>query len=94
MSLPDDHAVAFVELNDALTSLRFHGKEVAQGLTPELLQAIEHEATARMKGAIAPRWDHPDSQDDLRLGMGGLVAEVCGIECMLLFTFQRKAWSI
>ncbi|MCJ1423049.1 Lysophosphatidic acid phosphatase type 6 [Sticta canariensis] len=75
MSLPADHAVAFVELHDALTSLRFHGKAIAPGLTPQLLQAIEHEATARMKSAIARRWDHPDSQDDLRLGMGHLVAQ-------------------
>ena len=76
MSLPQDHEVAFVELHDALTSLRFHGKAIPVGLTPELLHAIEQEATLRMKGAICPRWDAPGGQESLRLGMGHLVSEV------------------
>ena len=76
MSLPQDHEVAFVELNDALTSLRFHGKAILPGLTPELLKAIEAEATFRMKAAIAPHWDEQNGRESLRLGMGHLVAEV------------------
>lgn len=76
MNLPNDHNVAFVELLDALTSLLAHGKAIPEGLTPELLRAIEVEAVSRTAYSVAPQRQEPHAQEVLRLGLGHLIAEV------------------
>lgn len=74
--LPDDHTIAFVELHDALTSLQTHGKAIPSGLTPELLHAIDVEATRRMAWATAPHAHEPNARAVLQLSLGHLIAEV------------------
>ncbi len=40
MGLPDETPINFTDLHDALTTLRFHGKPVPAGLTPDLLEEV------------------------------------------------------
>lgn len=76
----EDPDVAFVELHDALTTLKFHGKPLPGSFDDQLLIDIEKEATQRMLGMIAPPLPEGGTSVDrgglLRLGVGRLTAEV------------------
>lgn len=80
LSNEDDEEIAFVELHDALTTLRFHDQPLPGRFDDQLLVDIEKEATQRMLGMIAPQLPvggSPVEQDGLlRLGVGLLTAEV------------------
>lgn len=95
LGLPAESVVAFVELHDALTTLRFHGKPLPAGLTPEMLAGIETEATRRFAQICAPQPVGPDPVDLLRLSLGQLInlllermdAAVAG-DALLLHSFR------
>lgn len=44
MGLPPDHRVAYTDLYDALTTLKYHGKGWPKGMTEDLYQNIHQEA--------------------------------------------------
>ncbi|CAL8468369.1 g7909 [Coccomyxa elongata] len=78
MGLPEDHRVHFTDLHDALTSMRFHGKPLPQGMSEDLLLAINHEATRRMTSLVAPQASEQHGPEMLRLSMGPLFEQIVG----------------
>lgn len=44
----------FSNINDAMTSLAFHGKALPRGMTPELLRKVNLLATQEFSAFVAP----------------------------------------
>jgi hypothetical protein len=52
LALDPDAPVALTEVHDAMTTLRTHGKAIPEAVSPELLAAVEREATHRMAAIV------------------------------------------
>ncbi|KAK9804090.1 hypothetical protein WJX73_005951 [Symbiochloris irregularis] len=74
LKLEPDHQTAFVELYDALSCLRFHGKAMAAEFTPELMKQIEVQASRVMRAVEAPSGADHDAREMLQLTAGPLIA--------------------
>jgi hypothetical protein len=71
LGLPPTEVVHFLDLHDAVTTMRAHGKPIPEGLQDyELLRAVEFQATKHFLSFVAPSAE----PDVLRLGMGRLLA--------------------
>lgn len=81
MSLPPSVPIKFLDLHDAMTSMQTHGKPIPEAMRdPELLQAIEEQATARFMAFVVGSPELGHASDILRLGMGRLMHVM--VQCM------------
>lgn len=67
-----DEAVAFLDLHDAMTVIKSHGKPLPKGMTDELLLEINKEAAKRMLALVAPGVELSHREELLKLSMGRL----------------------
>jgi lysophosphatidic acid phosphatase type 6 len=74
LAVPRGERVNFLDLHDALTTLRTHGKPLPAALTrPEVLRGVELEATKHFLTFLAPPRETGQQEAVLRLGMGRLL---------------------
>jgi lysophosphatidic acid phosphatase type 6 len=74
LAVPHGERVNFLDLHDALTTLRTHGKPLPAALTrPEVLRGVELEATKHFLTFLAPPRETGQQEAVLRLGMGRLL---------------------
>ena len=74
MNLDPSVPIKFLDLHDAMTSMQTHGKPIPEGMRdPELLQAVEEQATSRFMGFVVGNPELGHSAEILRLGMGRLM---------------------
>ena len=74
LGLERDAPINFLDLHDAMTTMRQHGKRIPEGMRDEaLLAAVELQAVQQFLNFVAPPGDAGRKQEVLRLGMGRLM---------------------
>ena len=68
--------VAFLDLHDAMTVIKTHGKTLPDGMTEDLLLAINKEASKRMLALVAPGVELSHREELLKLSMGRMFDSV------------------
>ena len=71
-----DDSIAFLDLHDAMTVIKSHGKALPEGMTEELLMDINTEASRRMFAIVAPGIEHGHREELLKLSMGRMFDSV------------------
>ena len=68
--------IAFLDLHDAMTVIKSHGKTLPDGMTEDLLMEINKEASKRMLALVAPGVELSHREELLKLSMGRMFDSV------------------
>ena len=71
-----DDRIAFLDLHDAMTVIKSHGKTLPDGMTDDLLMEIDKEASKRMIALVAPGVELGHREELLKLSMGRMFDSV------------------
>ena len=71
-----DDPIAFLDLHDAMTVIKSHGKTLPKGMTEDLLMEVNKEASKRMIALVAPGVELSHKEELLKLSMGRMFDSV------------------
>lgn len=71
-----DDPIAFLDLHDAMTVIKSHGKPLPEGMTEDLLMEVNKEASKRMIALVAPGVELSHREELLKLSMGRMFDSV------------------
>ena len=71
-----DDRIAFLDLHDAMTVIKSHGKQLPDGMTEDLLMEVNKEAAKRMIALVAPGIELSHREELLTLSMGRMFDSV------------------
>ena len=76
-----DDPIAFLDLHDAMTVIKSHGKTLPEGMTEDLLMEVNNEASKRMIALVAPGNELNHREELLKLSMGRMFDSVVQRMC-------------